>query len=54
MSYDGNKNYVPGHVHTDLSCNFIHMILNKCLRRESETQQSFMNQKNQKATVRVQ
>ena len=54
MSYDGNKNYVPGHVHTDLPSNFIHMILNQRLRGGSETLQSFMNQKNQRVTLQIQ
>ena len=49
VSYDGNENHVPGHVHADLSCTFIiHIKMeNLCLDSESETQQSFMNQKNQ-------
>ena len=46
---------MPEHVHTDFqSCNFIHTILNQCLGGESETQQSFMNQKNQRVTLRMQ
>ena len=32
MSCNGSKNHVPGHVHTDLSCIFIHVIYtqNQC------------------------